>query len=59
MRYPGDRHVYHFLAPGDGHPTWEEHFIKKSKCKVFFLSHTCKLNQQTHWGVVSKSAANI
>ena len=33
--------------------------LKNQNARSFFLSHTCKLNQQTHWGVVSKSEANI
>ena len=45
MRYPGDRHVYQFLAPGDGHPTWEEHFIKKSKCKVLPVNEINKRSE--------------
>ena len=46
---------YHFLAPEGRHPTWEEHFIENiSKCRVLFLSYTCKLNQQKQWYVVSK-----
>ena len=37
MRYPGDHHVDHYLAPEGEHPTWEENLTEKiSKCKVFF-----------------------
>ena len=30
MRYQQDLHVYHFLAPEEGHPTWEENSIEKN-----------------------------
>ena len=47
MRYPGDHHVYHFLAPESGHPRWEENSTEKiPNARSFFLSHTSKLNQQ-------------
>ena len=51
---------YHFLAPEGWHPTLEENVIEKKlpKCKVLFLSHTSKLNQQKQWDAVSESAAN-
>ena len=55
MRYSSDRHIYRFLAPEDGYPTWEENFIKNIKMQ----GHTSKLNLQKQWGVVSKSAAII
>ena len=29
MRYPGDRHLYHFLASEVGHPTLEVNLIEK------------------------------
>ena len=33
--------------------------LKNQNARSFFLSHTCKLNQQTHWGVVSKKVQQI
>ena len=61
MRYPGDRHVYHFLAPESVHPTCEENLIEKKNTKLqgLLLSHTSKHNQQNQRDVVAKSAANI
>ena len=51
---------HNWFAPEGGHPTWEENLIEKiSKCKVLFLSHTRKLNQQKQHNVVSKSTENI
>ena len=52
---------YHVLAPEDGSPTGEEHFIEKkiTRCKVIFSSHTCKLNPQMQRGIVSKGATTI
>ena len=51
---------YHFLAPEDGHPTWEEHFIEKyQNGKIFFSKPHQQTKSTKARDSVSKSAANI
>ena len=49
----------HIFAPESGHPASKDNFVENKKCKVLFLSHTCKLNRQKQRDVVSRSAADI
>ena len=61
MRYPGDRHVWLLFGNWRCEPYMRGTFIEKKNqnARSFILSHTCKLNQQKQWDVVSQAVANM